>query len=243
MGLKALVTSGYERPGGEDWRSACDQLIVLTSGVVPGGLRLQTDPLSEEDQADVVRLLRKATGGDDGAFKLGKRDLASLERLAEKGAGRESGSVFEAAREAQELSSKFAELHRDLVKPKRRVRLEEPGSVTLPALWVHGWFTRPRPVLYVRQLGLLTLLMGCFEAGSAEPFRNGRLEGVGADCEIVIDRRTGPGLHLDQEDRISSWLSDLDHLEKNGFVNLNKSASEVRVRRGKRLLKSEKRAA
>ncbi len=94
--LKTLVMQGFTRPGGDAWRATADQIIVVTSGFAPGGLRLQADFLTEEEQADLIKLTRRASEGDDDAgfdlSRLGKREQKRWERLCEVSSGREPGS-------------------------------------------------------------------------------------------------------------------------------------------------------
>ena len=229
----------------EGWEFTQDTIANNTTGVDEGlGLRLRAERLSDDERGELVRLTREAgVGGGLNLTRLSKRDRARWETLAEKGAGKEKGSIFARARKAAETAAEFAELAAEIRKPPRRIDLHEAGSVTLPREWVHEPFDRPDPALFIFDLGLLAFLAGQFENGRALT-RNGRIEGTGDDMVLVIDARVGLGAHLDEDDTLFAWERSLDHLvSAEFFVIVEKTNLEIRLRRGRMLLEQPRRAA
>lgn len=245
--MKTLVTQGFVRPGQEDWRATCTQITVLTSGLLQGGLRLQADRLTEEERTSLMKLTRKASEGDDDAGfsldRLKKRDQAVWERLCEVGSGREPGSVFAAARKAQETAKGFAALARLASRPKRRVDLHEEGSVTLPRRVVWDMLDRPNPALTIATLGLLVFVVAQFENGAALG-RYARLEGSGDDAVLTVNSNYGFGNEFDYRDDVTVgvWRS-LQHLDRLGLLRVERSGPQVRIQQGPKLLRANRRAA
>jgi hypothetical protein len=245
--MKTLVTQGFVRPGEEEWRATCTQITVLTSGFLPGGLRLQADRLTDQEKATVIKLTRKASGDDDDAAfdldRLSKRERLRWERLCEVGGGREPGSVFEAARKAQETATGFAALARLAARPKRRIDLHEKGSVTLPKQIVFDFLDRPNPALTIATLGLLVFVCSQFENGAALG-RYARLEGSGDDAVLTVDANYGFGAQFDYRDDVTVgvWRS-LRHLDRLGLLRVERSGPQVRIRQGPKLLQANRRAA
>jgi hypothetical protein len=219
----------------EHWIATQDIIRTSTCGLVEGGLRIDRGKLSDQERTEIISLtLGGAEGGGFNTGRLGARDADRWQQLVEKGAGKEPGSVFDAARDWSKLVSGLAKIEQDLRRPPRRVDLHEQGSVTLSREIAFDWFDRPDPVLYIRQLGLLCWFCGQFENGKCIA-RNGGTEGEGDDLVLVLDLSVGLGGQLDDEDTLIRWQRDLEHLAANNFFAVERSGQTLRVSRGSRL--------
>ncbi len=221
-----------------------DRIRIATLSVAEGGLRVQTREVSpgkylfleldEDETYELAELVRKAHDSAGGLAwsRLSRRELSKLERLIEKSCG--SRDVFAQVREQFELRTRAAELRKRAARPPRRPRWEEDGAVVLPRE-LFDWLNRPDPILELTDIALYVLML--FQLENATPLTpGGRLEGMGDDCAVVVDTRLGIGMKFDPDARFAHWQKDLEHLERNGLLALERRGHELLVRRGRRAI-------
>ena len=244
--LKQLARAGYTR-GDEDWKWCVDLVAVQTALLADEGqgLRLRRERLTDEEATSLVLLTKKAVGEEDGFSlrRLKKSELVSWESLAEKAGGKESGSVFEAARSAAKVRKGFREIARELAKPKARIDTHELGSVTLARRVCFDFFDRPDPAITISTLGWLTFISAQFENGAALG-RHARLEGSGDDAVLSVDLTYGFGSHFDRRQDVSVGMErSLMHLATLDLLRVERHGPELRIRQGPKLLRANRRVA
>lgn len=227
MKIADALPKRKQAPVRRDLKMAVANQIVRITGANP--LRIRWDKLDDAEQRELVELTVKtdiridgrATGGFN-LDQLSKGERSRWERLVEKGSIH--GGYFSETRNRVALGTALADAEHEARKPKRRIRLEQEGSITLPREWCFDWFTEPNPALSISDLGLLMFVWSQLE-NAANLMPGGAVEGAGDDLVLVIN--TGLGLgekFMDDEFGMPRWKTDLDHLATNEFFEIEKAA-------------------
>ena len=161
---------------------------------IKGEVTLVADRLTEEDAAELERLVRRKGDilTDDNAPPFAAEETATFERLLGKAAGDEG--LFEQRRRDAAARATLDNLGdvRRVAKLPRQPLLAEPGSVQLPRFAVHDWLVGPEAhegAWTVLDLGLLVVIRGCFANRDATPFVGGQFEETDGDLVLVNPRR------------------------------------------------------
>lgn len=135
--ITQLVRPGGQRPGDalreeverEEFARVRTWLNIHTRHLDDGvGLVIERARLDDGEVRDLLALTARVSSGQ----KVSKSEGHRWERLVEVAAGREPGSVFAPAREANAAAVGFARLA-TLAAKKRRPRWEEEDAVVIPA--------------------------------------------------------------------------------------------------------------
>jgi hypothetical protein len=218
------------------WAAA--EIATATGRYRPGGLRVDWRKLEYDDQAQLVKYVEAAAAG--GGWNLDRLDAKGrehFEQLAEKACNAERGAVFERTRETMKLKRDLGEVVREAKKPRRRVTLEEAGSITLRKQWVYD-FVRDG-VLWPSHIGLLVYLLATFENGGT-PVEAPGITFDGGTLTIDTGRAAIPP---DLGDSYADWKDLLRHLAQNRFVELSEEGRAWKISPGSRLRKATIRAA
>jgi hypothetical protein len=206
------------------------------------GLRLDGDRLTADERHDLHRLHSQITADaehgvvrDDPRYLADPRDRAAFETLVAKAADLPH-DFFEAARKEASMHRRVAELAARVRRPGPRARHEEAGCVVLPKQWAFEFQRGQQPVLWPAHIGLLAWLEAIWENGESLS-RLARLEGSGDDQALVFDQLMGllPA-SADPDGNFTAWKPLLAHLELNGFVEVDRSSRQWRIKRGPRSL-------
>jgi len=195
-------------------------------------IRLDPDRLDDDERERFAELARKATTDERGVnlSPLGKRDRAALERLLGKAAGEEG--LIERRREEAAATAKIRELAERAVRPPARPRFEERGAVILP----RAVFEQLRGgYLWIEHVGLLAFIVAQLENGVCLA-PQGRYE----DDALVIDHGWGLAGSADGDGSFGRWKQIIEHLERNAWLDVERSGRQWRIRRGRRLREAAK---
>jgi hypothetical protein len=205
-------------------------------------LRADLTKLSDEEQRDLLDLVKKASASEDpdvDAFnpdKLGKRDRGKLERLVEKGSG--APNAFKESCADAAFRAEIAEIAKEAMKPERRPKWEEEGAVVLPKQWCFD-FVRDG-VLWVDHVGLLVTMLAWFESAELPPRLWGAsFEQQAGDLVLVVDSVLF-GLGAVSEEGVPGWKRTFDHLVTNNFFEVERRGKEWRIKLGSRTLAARK---
>jgi hypothetical protein len=197
------------------------------------------DPAEQHELVELVKLgeTRPESGVGFDWDRLGNR-RGRFEELLAAAAGLER-DWFARQREEADLLGQFRELAaeaRRIIRP----RYDEPGSLRLPRV-AFEHMALPQPALTIEQLGLLALI-GLSLENMTCICPMGRIEDKGDDAALVLNTTYGVGMTLSvAPDGYIEWRRDLDHLEKNRWVVIERRGQELHVRRGKRLIDATRR--
>lgn len=199
-------------------RVAVKHLIAQQTGGRAGGAHsVRWELLDIPEQHELCQIVE--TEVKDGGFDINNisaKQKARFEQLVGKAVG--NPNVFQEERDLAEIARMGALVRRDEMTPRRRLKLEEPGSLTLPKQWVFDYLVDG--VLFPGHLSLLLVLMSAFENGEF-PLRT-QSAVTFEDGVIGVDRRRGrllpdvPGSQDDDEEFL------LDHLHANRFIEFTK---------------------
>jgi hypothetical protein len=200
------------------------------------GLRsVDVKRLGIDEQHEIARLVQKSDRATNVTM-LDKRERLRFEALTEKAGGAEG---FFDSRRARAATTK--ELHDADVKRRRapaRPCWEEQGSVVLPRETAFE-FLRDG-IFHLEHIALLVTALGWLEAGDCTAPKS-RIEGIGDDAVLVLDRTYGLGAIVDPEGRISGlWLQILEHIAANNWLRVEQHGGEVHVARGSRAITTTK---
>jgi hypothetical protein len=196
------------------------------------GVRCDPERLDDDEREQFAELARKATSEERGVnlSPLGRRERAALERLLEKAAG--EADLFERRREEAAATARIRELAERAVRPSARPRFEERGAVILP----RAVFEQLRGgYLWVEHVGLLAFVVAQMENGVCLA-PQGRYE----DGSLVIDHGWGLTGSCDGEGTFSRWKQIIEHLERNAWLDVERSGRQWRITRGRRLREAGK---
>jgi len=195
-------------------------------------VRCDPDRLDEDEREQFAELASKATTEDRGVnlSPLGRRERGALERLLEKAAG-EAG-LFERRREEAVTTARIRELAERAARPRARPRFEERGAIVLP----QAIFAQLRSgALWIEHVGLLAFMLAQLENGVSLASQ-GRLE----DDSLVIDHVYGLTGSADGDGTFAGWKRILEHLERNEWLDVERSGRRWRITRGRRLREAAK---
>jgi hypothetical protein len=242
MEAELPVTNMDRERENASWRKAVAIVEAAT------GIRLRPTAwarLSRDERKQLVELSGKIAHrrGVD-VSRLGRKERPVWEALIEK-AARLPG-FFAAARdekEARHFASEMAKLAVEVRKPRRRVDLHEPGSLTLPRLWSFGWFAEADPVLWISHVGLLVFLWAQFENGECIiPGGHFETDDTG-QLTLYINRKVGLGKQFDGDEQRLGWMDRVEHLADNTFFVTERSGGFLTVKLGSRLRAVRREAA
>jgi hypothetical protein len=201
-----------------------------TGGLREGGLRLSADRVDDEEQRELVGLVERACeGGGFNANRLDEKQRRRFEALCEKGCGATPGSIFERAREMGKLKRDLDHVVREARTPPRRLKLEEPGSITLRRQWVFD-FVRDG-ILFPAHIACLVYVQTIFEGGAIPK----PAPGLSYDGETITIDTGKTAIPPDPTGAFMDWKKLVEHLAKNGFINLEITGRQWHVQRGVRL--------
>ena len=196
-------------------------------------LRPDLGKLEPDEQLEVVRLVRAASGGasvsDAERFNPGKlpeNDQRRLEELVEKAAGKPG--AFHAQREAKASESQFVELARSA----RRLRVGEIEERSLLAE-LHARVLEGHLDLSYASC-LLALVM---QWVTGEPFSPGAtFAGSGEDAVLHVDMRRGLYGGRDPDGIFAASKAYLDHLGRYGWLSIERNGPSWEIALGPRTL-------
>jgi hypothetical protein len=194
------------------------------------------DVLSDEEQRDLLDLVKKASKSDQpevDAFNpegaLGKRDLARLEKLVERSAGQPG--AFKKGRDLEAVRAEARQIVKESLAatPSRQEQARFFAEITKQTQGGNG----RGPCLYAEHVGVLTVLLAALFAGEMPPrVLSARVE-PGDDGPVIVWTRHYP-LFGDVDGEVSGKMYEtLSHLQKNGWVVLS-GRQEVRISMGPR---------
>jgi hypothetical protein len=180
----------------------------------------QRGPLTDEERAEIERLLGKAAGAED---------------------------YFQKRREREALEGELAERKeaRRLMSVPKREQYAKPGSVTLPA-YAFRWLRElPRQQIgqwTIADVGFLAVLLGMF-ANRQSLFRSGHFEEVDGEQVLIVSTGGRNAFRLRSEinpDREHLGIGpgrvherdSLKTLARNGFFAVEDRSGEVRITLG-----------
>jgi hypothetical protein len=192
-------------------------------------------PAQQEQFLALAEKVDAVDGLNQGGFALDRLTKAEKKKfifLLERLGGLEPGT-FEKQEEEQRTLAQFAELARLATMPARRVRYEEPGSVRLPAAIYRAFINQGgRSQFRIATLGLLSYILLVLENGASAEAHT-RVEGTGDDAAFVIDPQWGCQ-HFGED--VADWKKRLEHLDKIGWLRVEKRGREWRAYRGRKAL-------
>jgi hypothetical protein len=217
-------------------QEARDVIARETSGYRPGGLRVNTDRLSEDEQERLVALVNEAGSGRAWWWdKLKKKDRTALEGLIEKGA--DAPRIFEETRALEEIRALAAEAHVAAVRRPFRPREESGILHELGRQFADGFLTAD-------MLGPLLVVFLSLERGEAFA-PQARVE-RDPDGEQVLVVSRAYGLVSERRDwrgSLAAWPQALTHAERNAWLIVDRSAGnswEIRLgARAKRAMRGQ----
>jgi hypothetical protein len=217
-------------------RAAIDQVALATVGVRPGGLRVDADRLTVDEQLELCNLSREISADAPPGqvrfdpSRLEKKQLKRWRSLVEKGAGEEEG-LFDSLDQLAKLGAELADQARER-RATRRPRWEEKGALIIPAQ-VFADLDRLGPAYGIEGLLALMLVLGSLESGRAIPAGSWFED----DETIVV---SGIGASLDPEGRIpaSAFRIAIQYLARVQWLEIeNRGAGQLACRRGPKALK------
>ena len=148
------------------------------------------------------------------------------------------------------MKNKLGELKdaRKVAALPRQPLLAEPGSVELPR-FVYTWLVGAEArdgAWSLMDLGLLAALLGAFANDDPSVFVDGRFEGEGDDLTLVVPGGVGSdirfhgriaGSPLEEGSGFVRARPALATLARNGWLRVEQTVFELRIRRGDRALK------
>lgn len=201
---------------------AADTIARRTAGMEGGSLRVQWDRLDADEQAEVVRLTERLGEHD-------KQETRRWQQLVEKAAAQPG--LFARLVEAAEVRRDIAALARQVVR-RPFTRREESGIFHAIAEQVDSG------CLLAEHVALLALIFTAFETGGLPPRSRGRIERDGEVPVLVVEPAFGPwGGDFDPEGDVTArWRQNLEHLEANAWVTVERHGGPWRVKPGVRAL-------
>src|SRR5579862_1465522 len=152
----------------QGWAEVRATLRRCTAARPDGPIRVKADRLTSEQRATLIGLVRE--GWADGSFDVTRLggDRGEFEQLVEQAAGLEAGT-FRRERQQDRAHGELVRLGREMNKPGRRQRFEQPGAVVLPRGVIELWQGEDddRPVLWADDIAVLCYLLACWENGGA----------------------------------------------------------------------------
>lgn len=206
------------------------------------GIRIDdSGRLEAAEDAELLALHRTATKRQDwettrephyALSRLSKDELRRWRELVSKAAGRPG--LLDELDEDGRLTAKVRELV-GRAERTTRSKVEEPGSVRLPA-FVHDWLVAtPEPILLAEHLAILVAVLSSLENGRTV-FRSGYVEGEGNGRTLVIPNGVALG-RLDPAGEISlHFARTLKHLAANELITLEEGGGQRRIGYGPRML-------
>lgn len=206
--------------------------VAAHSGLLrEGGLRVDADRLSEDEQREFVDLVREASG-EYGAWSfdhLDGRKRKRLEKLIEQGS--DSRGLFERKRQEAEVRALATSAFRAAAKPKPPSVPEEERLLAL----LHRLVAQRS--LHIDRLGIFVYLLGQILA--ADPISPGaRIEGSGDGLTLVLSSRLGLGMNHDPYEQMTRWRDALSQLDRVGLLEVSGQGNELRVRLGSLALRA-----
>ncbi len=207
------------------------------------GLRCDfVERLDSDEQARLREIMVAATppdrgDGAHGGFAVGQLDKGQrreLEKLVEKGAALELGTL-ERTKEEAKMSARVVELARRALMPPPKPLFEQQGSVRLPQV-IFDHLDRTAPAFHIGELGVLVFVwMQLANAKALTP--GGRVErGDDGETTLVINTGTGLGTRFGE---VSGWKRHLAHSSENGWLVVEDGGAEVRVKLGPRAVTAD----
>lgn len=240
------TTHPLERAKEEAKRGSANELSGLRSLLASRfGLRVDLHRLTPDESRellDIHKAAMKHEGWEEsrvnhyGFSRLSETERKRWRQLVSEAAGK--AGLLDEIDEDGRLAAKIRELV-GRAERTTRTRVEEPGSVRLPA-FVFDWLRAPDPVLHVDHLAVLVAILSSLENGQSV-FRGGHVEGEGDGRTLTIPNGVALG-RLDPEGAISLHFSQtLKHLAANELLTLVEQGGERRVGYGRRILESSAR--
>jgi len=220
------------------------------------GETLVPERLTPEEAAELDKLVKRklAVAFEEGAEPLSVAEGERYEMLVGQAAG--NAALFTEKRKEAAAREKLDALKeaRKVASLEKRPKWEEPGSVTLPRFAVHDWLlsetNRGGDSWSVANIGALAVLLSMFENENARLIANARLETVEGDPVLVIAGGVGAGLRFsgavggsplgESESGFVKLRPALRTLQRNEWLVIEQSVSEIRVRLGPRALELKK---
>jgi hypothetical protein len=215
------------------------------AGETLAGNRLSDKELEELDE--LVRIKRALSRGVPDAEELTTAETRTYERLVGKAAG--DPQLFERKRRDGAAKAKLGELkeeRRVASLPKRPV-YAEPGSIELPRYvfqWLLAESNRDGANWGVSEIGLLATILLSFE-NRQSVIQNGQF--VEHDGELTLVAPWGTGSEIKLVNRVQGSVHDgnggvkvrasLATLTRNGWLEVEQSVDEIRIRLGERAKK------
>jgi hypothetical protein len=213
---------------GEQLAAMKNQIARATSTLRDGGVRVDPDLLSEDEQRELRDLVREASEGGWTLDKLDKKQQRRFEQLVERGAG--DDGIFERARQDSEIRALARSALREAVR-RPITRREERGLLAELGRQIRGGY------LNVDHAAAVVVLLIAFESGETFGPKQ-RFEGTGADAVLVIDANWGfASERHDPGGVFAGWKKLVDHAAKNAWFVVGKAGPEWRISLGARALR------
>jgi hypothetical protein len=216
-----------------------EQKQDLVAGVRSRG-KVDVGKLTTEEARELHDLHRKAVGhGPYPVEGLGLLDAKERKRLGEllekcvPDSERERLRRVEEARQERELQRFAAEVVAGGVPPRLRPGIR-PGEVVLPReAFELG-------TLHLGDLGLLSLVVYAWSSANAGVFRGGGWSNDGEALFlpkklVLADRSLNLAFGLDGGGRVVDVGATFEHLDRNGFLDIDRSPGGWTIRLGPRL--------